>query len=165
MPGGLQPTARKKRGRSCSTSIRRWRRFCPLTGKLLVGLRLLGHASKRHELRLRQHGLGLRHDRVVAHREQIDLPGGGFGVDMFFVLSGFLITTLLLEEIDDKGRINVLFFYARRLLRLYPALLFLLLLGLLPSTILISALIVATFGALFTSGGFLLGTATHHRLA
>ena len=65
---------------------------------------------------------------IASHIGLPGFPGGGYGVDMFFVLSGFLITTLLLEEIDGTGRINVLHFYARRLLRLYPALLLLLLL-------------------------------------
>jgi peptidoglycan/LPS O-acetylase OafA/YrhL len=65
---------------------------------------------------------------MLAHVGVPGFPGGGLGVDMFFVLSGFLITLLLLEEIDSTGRINVLHFYARRLLRLYPALLLMLLL-------------------------------------
>lgn len=65
---------------------------------------------------------------IASHVGLPGFPGGGFGVDMFFVLSGFLITTLLLEEINDTGRINILHFYVRRLLRLYPALLLLLLL-------------------------------------
>jgi peptidoglycan/LPS O-acetylase OafA/YrhL len=49
--------------------------------------------------------------------------GGGVGVNLFFVLSGFLITTILLEELDRRGRIAVWRFYARRALRLLPALL------------------------------------------
>lgn len=55
------------------------------------------------------------------------LPFGGLGVDVFFVLSGFLITTLLLEEHESKSQINLKNFYIRRALRLLPALLFLLL--------------------------------------
>lgn len=50
------------------------------------------------------------------------LPGGFFGVDMFFALSGFLITTLLLEEHSRTGRISLGRFFVRRGLRLYPAL-------------------------------------------
>jgi peptidoglycan/LPS O-acetylase OafA/YrhL len=50
-------------------------------------------------------------------------PGGGIlGVDLFFVLSGFLITTLLLEERDASGTVSIARFYARRAFRLVPAL-------------------------------------------
>lgn len=48
--------------------------------------------------------------------------GGGYGVDLFFVLSGFLITTLLLEERDATGRVSLGNFYVRRARRLFPAL-------------------------------------------
>lgn len=50
------------------------------------------------------------------------LAGGLLGVDTFFVLSGFLITTLLLKEWSDTGRISFRAFYARRARRLLPAL-------------------------------------------
>src|SRR4051794_35863169 len=52
------------------------------------------------------------------------LPGawlGWLGVDLFFVLSGFLITTLLLKEFAKTGRINLPKFWGRRALRLMPA--------------------------------------------
>ena len=48
--------------------------------------------------------------------------GGGTGVTMFFVLSGFLITALLVEEQRDTGGVNLRAFYRRRLFRLLPAL-------------------------------------------
>jgi peptidoglycan/LPS O-acetylase OafA/YrhL len=47
--------------------------------------------------------------------------GGFFGVDLFFVLSGFLITTLLLEERDRTGQVSLRGFWARRARRLLPA--------------------------------------------
>lgn len=53
-------------------------------------------------------------------------PGGYIGVDIFFVLSGFLITELLVKEFDDTGRITLRKFYMRRVLRLLPALVLLL---------------------------------------
>lgn len=52
------------------------------------------------------------------------LPGvlerGFLGVDLFFVISGFLITTLLLREQDRHGRISLTAFYMRRTLRIFP---------------------------------------------
>jgi peptidoglycan/LPS O-acetylase OafA/YrhL len=48
-------------------------------------------------------------------------PGGFVGVDVFYVISGFLITGLLLRELDSNGRISLTRFYARRMRRLLPA--------------------------------------------
>lgn len=49
-------------------------------------------------------------------------PGGFLGVDVFFVISGFLITALLMREHWATGQIGLVFFWGRRVLRLYPAL-------------------------------------------
>ncbi len=60
---------------------------------------------------------------VVGCHANLPLFIGGFvGVDVFFVLSGYLITGLLVKEISDTGRINFLAFYCRRLKRLLPGL-------------------------------------------
>jgi len=58
---------------------------------------------------------------VVFHAFPAALPGGYVGVDVFFVISGFLITGLLLREITDTGRISLPQFYARRVRRILPA--------------------------------------------
>jgi len=50
------------------------------------------------------------------------LRGGYLGVDLFFVLSGYLITSLLLAETTSDGRVHLLAFWARRARRLLPAL-------------------------------------------
>jgi peptidoglycan/LPS O-acetylase OafA/YrhL len=47
---------------------------------------------------------------------------GAIGVQIFFILSGFLITTILLNEFYKNGRINISIFYFKRTLRLFPAL-------------------------------------------
>jgi peptidoglycan/LPS O-acetylase OafA/YrhL len=60
---------------------------------------------------------------VVAYHLQIGWARGGYlGVDLFFVLSGFLITTLLLEEWVGTGRVDLGAFWGRRARRLLPAL-------------------------------------------
>jgi peptidoglycan/LPS O-acetylase OafA/YrhL len=69
---------------------------------------------------------GLRGIAVVAvllYHGGVSWARGGFlGVDLFFVLSGFLITWLLLSEHGTTGRISIRAFYARRARRLFPAL-------------------------------------------
>jgi peptidoglycan/LPS O-acetylase OafA/YrhL len=63
---------------------------------------------------------------VLYHLDVSWMPGGFLGVDVFFVLSGFLITTLVVEEIERTGRLGLRDFYLRRARRLLPALLVLL---------------------------------------
>ncbi|WP_203935997.1 acyltransferase family protein, partial [Planosporangium mesophilum] len=60
---------------------------------------------------------------LVFHARPGWLPGGFLGVDAFFVLSGFLITGLLLAEAHDTATIRLAAFWARRARRLLPALL------------------------------------------
>jgi peptidoglycan/LPS O-acetylase OafA/YrhL len=62
---------------------------------------------------------------VLAHHSGVGIAAfksGFYGVDLFFVLSGFLITTLLLEEQAGTGRISLSLFWQRRAARLLPAL-------------------------------------------
>src|SRR5208283_5569670 len=60
---------------------------------------------------------------VVAYHLQMGWASGGYlGVDLFFVLSGFLITTLLLEDWARFGALRLPGFYGRRARRLLPAL-------------------------------------------
>ena len=59
---------------------------------------------------------------VIYHLTPEALPGGFFGVDVFFVISGFLITTLLLSEHHRSGGIALADFWRRRARRLLPAL-------------------------------------------
>jgi peptidoglycan/LPS O-acetylase OafA/YrhL len=76
---------------------------------------------------------------VVASHFWVNGPvPGGFGVTVFFFISGFLITRLLLAEFNADGHISIGRFYVRRFLRLYPAL-FVLIVGL-------SALYFAMYG-------------------
>ena len=58
---------------------------------------------------------------LVFHASAAWAPGGFAGVDVFFVVSGFLITTLLLREQETTGRLNLPAFYVRRARRLLPA--------------------------------------------
>jgi peptidoglycan/LPS O-acetylase OafA/YrhL len=58
---------------------------------------------------------------VLYHAKVPGLTGGYLGVDVFFVISGFLITSVLLRELGRSGRISIPRFYARRFVRLLPA--------------------------------------------
>ncbi|MCG6967965.1 MAG: acyltransferase [Chromatiaceae bacterium] len=75
---------------------------------------------------------------VLSHAGLPGLPGGFVGVDIFFVLSGYLITGLLVREYQVSGHIDLLAFVARRLRRLLPALLSMLTLVMLLGSVLLS---------------------------
>lgn len=64
---------------------------------------------------------------VLAHAGLTGFASGFIGVDVFFVISGFLITTMLVEELEASGRIDAWRFYARRVRRLVPAMIVMLL--------------------------------------
>jgi peptidoglycan/LPS O-acetylase OafA/YrhL len=58
---------------------------------------------------------------ILFHAYREPFTGGFVGVDVFFVISGFLITSLLLKEQKRAGRISIMGFYARRVRRILPA--------------------------------------------
>jgi peptidoglycan/LPS O-acetylase OafA/YrhL len=60
---------------------------------------------------------------MIVHCWPTALPGAGVGVDLFFVISGFVITNLLLTEFSETQSISIKNFYIRRALRIMPALL------------------------------------------
>jgi peptidoglycan/LPS O-acetylase OafA/YrhL len=72
---------------------------------------------------------------VLAHAGVPGVAGGFVGVDVFFVLSGFLITTLLVREGTLTGRVSIAAFYARRARRILPA----------ATVVLLSTLLWATY--------------------
>ena len=59
---------------------------------------------------------------LVFHEQFAAFPGGFLGVDVFFVLSGYLITDLLVAQWDRRGRLDLRGFWVRRARRLLPAL-------------------------------------------
>jgi len=97
-------------------------------------------AADRH-LGYRPHIDGLRAVAVVLvvafHAGYAALPGGFVGVDVFFVLSGYLITRILVAELVVDDRLRLGRFYARRMRRLLPA-----------SALTLTAIVVAAHGLL-----------------
>lgn len=77
-----------------------------------------GHSSRRDIQGLRALAVGLV---IVYHLRPTALVGGFIGVDVFFVVSGFLIIGSLVREAAKRASISVLAFYARRVRRLFPA--------------------------------------------
>ncbi|MEV6844627.1 acyltransferase [Actinoplanes sp. NPDC051411] len=111
---------------------------------------------------------------VLFHAGVPGLAGGFLGVDTFFVLSGFLITSLLLTERQTRGRIDLKRFWTRRARRLMPALLAVLLatvvvgrfvldgdaLGLLRTDAYAALGYVANWRMIFRGTGYVAATAT-----
>ncbi len=79
---------------------------------------------------------------VLIYHSGVALPGGFVGVDVFFVVSGFVITQLLVEELELTGGIDLKNFYARRARRLLPALAIVTV-----ATLIFSFLALSPFGA------------------
>ena len=64
---------------------------------------------------------------IIFHFKKNLLPGGFLGVDIFFVISGYLITLIFIEEFKEKNSFSFSSFINRRLRRLLPAMLFVIL--------------------------------------
>ncbi|MFE4952309.1 acyltransferase family protein [Leifsonia sp. NPDC056665] len=97
----------------------------------------------RTKMRLDLQGLRALAVGLVVLNHAFEWPAGGFvGVDIFFVISGFLMTSVLHREYERSGRIRLLAFYRRRIRRLIPA-----------SVAVLAATVVGAW-ALFTSGRF-----------
>lgn len=84
---------------------------------------------------------------IFVHLGYSYFPGGFVGVDIFFVISGYLITCLLKREYDETQKINYLDFYVRRVRRLMPAFLFILLLCTIVAPLLFSPQHLESYGA------------------
>lgn len=88
-----------------------------------TSVNVIGDHKQRTNGHVRRDIQGLRAVAVVAviADHLFGRPQGGFvGVDIFFVISGFIITSLLLRELDRAGRISFLKFYRRRIKRILP---------------------------------------------
>jgi peptidoglycan/LPS O-acetylase OafA/YrhL len=98
---------------------------------------------------------GLAVALVVIEHATPYVPGGYIGVDVFFVISGYVITQLLMREIDERGQISLKDFYSRRIRRLVPALSIVLLFTLVASVFVLSPgleqekLVSAAFASFF----------------
>jgi len=82
---------------------------------------------------------------MLTHTSLAWFPGGAISMDGFFVLSGYLITSLLIAEMRQSGSINIPKFYRRRLRRLYPGLL-----GMVLPMLLVSAIFTIDYPMTFT---------------
>lgn len=83
---------------------------------------------------------------LIFHLNPNYLSGGFVGVDIFFVISGFLITSLIKKEIEETGSFSFKNFYIRRVKRLLPALFFCFILTTIFATLIFSPTHLSSFG-------------------
>jgi peptidoglycan/LPS O-acetylase OafA/YrhL len=83
---------------------------------------------------------------VLFFHAGLGFSGGYVGVDIFFVISGYLITGMLLREIEETGRVSLKNFYARRARRLLPAASLVLVLTLVASIFILPPLLIPGVG-------------------
>lgn len=93
---------------------------------------------------------------IIYHIDANYLPGGFLGVDLFFVLSGYLISSLIIKEYKSTGTVNLYNFYVRRARRLLPAVYFMITLVLIIITLFNGVLLKksyldALFGYIYSS--------------
>jgi len=118
--------------------------------------RVAKRQGEKHDFRGDIQGLrGIAVLLVLLFHAQIPGIRGGFvGVDVFFVISGYLITGNLLRELQKTGSINFREFYARRIRRLLPASLFVLLVTLITAIFLFPPILLPGLALDVTSAGF-----------
>lgn len=92
---------------------------------------------------------------VVLYHAGLPLRGGFVGVDIFFVISGFVITLALTRDIESTGRVRFARFYGRRVRRLLPALALMVL-----ATLIASAALQSPFGAQRDTSAAAIGAST-----
>lgn len=83
---------------------------------------------------------------LIFHLDATYLSGGFVGVDIFFVISGFLITGIIKNEIESTGSFSFKNFYIRRIRRLFPALIIIMLLTTIFAVLILSPTHLASFG-------------------
>ena len=93
---------------------------------------------------------------IIYHIDANYLPGGFLGVDLFFVLSGYLICSLIIKEYKSTGTVNLYNFYVRRARRLLPAVYFmitvvLIIITLFNGVLLKKSYLDALFGYIYSS--------------
>src|SRR5437016_5057224 len=91
---------------------------------------------------------------VLYHLDASLFPGGFIGVDIFFVLSGFLITGILVRDLSDSGRVRLGEFWARRARRILPAAALVLLVTAIASLLIVSPIELGNVGRDISAAGY-----------